>query len=57
VLDVKCLSFNIELQHFGMSSIKLKMFIGQSMLRRKLKENNDVIMEKGIWRSRKINWR
>ena len=23
VLDVKCLSFNIELQHIGMSSIKL----------------------------------
>jgi hypothetical protein len=31
------------------------MFIGQSMLRRKLKGNNDVIMEKGIWRSKKIN--
>ena len=24
VLDVKCLSFNIELQHIGMSSIKKK---------------------------------
>ena len=24
MLDVKCLSFNIELQHIGMSSIKLK---------------------------------
>jgi hypothetical protein len=31
------------------------MFIGQSMFRRKLNGKNDVIMEKGIWRSRKIN--
>ena len=27
VLDLKCLSFNIELQHIGMSSIKIKLVI------------------------------
>ena len=26
VLDVKCLSFNIELQHIGMSSIKFNIY-------------------------------
>jgi hypothetical protein len=31
------------------------MFIGQSMIRRKLKGNNDVNMEKGIWKSGIIN--
>jgi len=31
VLDVKCLSFNIELQHIGMSSIKFPLILCKSL--------------------------